>query len=78
MNKSDYYYGLCTRLREIELSLKSILPHQERRGRPSAGEVVKNFDYSVSGFTTIVKCPLSTRQPFLYGLAKTHKKKITI
>ena len=43
-----------------------------------ASETVKEFVNSVPNLCEKVDCPVSTRQPFLYGLAKTHKKKSPI
>ena len=81
VNKSDYYDGLYKLLGD-RTKFQKYVPPPRGRGRPStknafeiAGELVKNFVDSVPGLTTVVKCPLSTRQPFLYGLAKTHKNK---
>ena len=81
VTKSDYYDGLYKLLGD-RTKFQKYVPPPRGRGRPStknafeiAGELVKNFVDSVPGLTTVVKCPLSTRQPFLYGLAKTHKNK---
>jgi len=81
VNKSDYYDGLYKLLSD-RTKFEKYIPPPRGRGRPStrnafeiAGEVVTNFVDSVPGLTTVVKCPLSTRQPFLYGLAKTYKNK---
>ena len=39
---------------------------------------VNEFVQSVENLTDHIKCELLTRQPYLYGLAKTHKNKSPI
>ena len=81
MDKDDYYNGLLSLLSD-ESKFQRYVPPEKKRGRPSklnpfekASEMVKDYVDSVPNLKEKVDCPLYTRQPFLYGLAKTHKKK---
>ena len=81
MNKEDYYNGL-SKLLSDRTKFEKYVPPPRGRGRPTkmnafelVNQQVKEFVDSVPGLSVVVKCPLSTRQPFLYGLAKTHKNK---
>ena len=83
MDKKDYYDGLLMLLSD-ESKFQRYVP-EKKKGRPSkmnpfekASETVKEFVNSVPNLCEKVDCPVSTRQPFLYGLAKTHKKKSPI
>ena len=73
MNKEDYYSGLSKLLSDIS-KFEKYVPPPRGRGRPTkmnafelANQEVKEFVDSVPRLSVVVKCPLATRQFFLYG-----------
>ena len=84
LNKVDYINGLMKVLGDSSKFSKYQAPPRGR-GRPSKMNVfeqktkeVNEFVESVENLSDHIKCELVTRQPFLYGLAKTHKNKSPI
>ena len=84
MNKDDYLNGLLNLLGDSSKFVKYV-PPPRKKGRPTlknvfelASERVKEYVDSIPYLSDFVDCPVATRQPFLYGLAKTHKKKTPI
>ena len=81
MNEEDYKNGL-NKLLSDETKFRKYKEPPRGRGRPSSMNVfekkteeVINFVKSVSNLGNHVTCKHPTRQPYLYGLAKTHKNK---
>ena len=84
LNKKDYLEGLMKVLSDSSKFAK-YKPPPKGRGRPSTMNVferktkeVNEYVLSIENLSDYVKCDLATRQPYLYGLAKTHKNKVPI
>ena len=84
LDKADYINGLMKVLGDPSKFMRYTAPPRGP-GRPSNMNIfdrktkeVNDFVKSIENLSDHVKCELSTRQPFLYGLAKTHKNKTPI
>ena len=84
LNKKDYIDGLMKVLSDSS-KFQKYCPPPKGPGRPSHMNVfekktkdVNEFVNSIENLSDYVSTELVTRQPYLYGLAKTHKNKTPI